>query len=119
NKAPLTARADDKLRSYGSANPTFTITYTGFVNGNTKADTSEPTASTTAIATSNVGAYPITLSGGSAVNYTLTLQNGILTVNTAPLTATADDKTKTYGQVNPTLTITYTGFLNGDNAASI
>jgi gliding motility-associated-like protein len=118
-KAPLIARADNKTRLYGVANPVLTIGYTGFVNGDTEADITPPGISTSATITSNVGNYPIQLSGGISTNYNFTLQNGTLTVNSAPLTARADDKSKTYGQVNPALTITYTGFLNGDNAASI
>jgi gliding motility-associated-like protein len=118
-KAPLTARADDKSRSYGLANPALTISYTGFVNGDTEAAITPPGISTTALVTSNVGSYPIQLTGGVSTNYNFTLQNGTLTINTSPLIARAEDKTKSYGQINPALTITYTGFLNGDNAASI
>src|SRR5207302_9941360 len=32
-KATLTVTADDQTRIYGDANPTFTVTYTGFKNG--------------------------------------------------------------------------------------
>ena len=31
--APLTVRADDKTRVYGATNPLFTVSYSGFVNG--------------------------------------------------------------------------------------
>ena len=96
NKAPLTADADDQTKVYGQANPALTITYTGFVNGVNAGDITPPTASTTAITGSNVGGYPITLTGGSATNYTLTLQPGTLTITKAPLTAKADDQTKVY-----------------------
>jgi len=118
-KATLTAKADDKSRSYGLSNPTFTISYTGFVNGDTQSELVVPAASSTANAGSSVGPYPITLSGGSSINYIITFQPGVLTVNIAPLIARASDLSKTYGQPNPTLTIVYTGFLNGDNAGSI
>jgi len=118
-KAPLVARADDKSRSYGLANPAFSISYSGFVNGDTESEITSPSVTTTATSLSNVGLYPITLAGGASINYNFTLQNGTLTINTSPLIAKASDLTKTYGQTNPTLTIVYTGFLNGDNAASI
>jgi gliding motility-associated-like protein len=118
-KAPLLARADDKSRSYGLANPAFTISYTGFVNGDTESEVTSPSVTTTATSLSNVGSYPITLAGGTSINYNFALQNGTLTINTSPLIAKASDLTKTYGQTNPTLTIVYTGFLNGDNATSI
>ena len=118
-KATLVANADNKTKVYGDANPTFTISYTGFVNGETATviDT-EPTASTIADASSNVGTYDITLSGGSDNNYSFgTLNNATLTVNKVALTATADNKSKTYGDANPTLTITYSGFVNSENSS--
>ena len=67
-------------------NPTLTISYSGFVNGETASviDTS-PTANTPATITSNVGTYPITPSGGTDNNYTFTYVNGTLTVNKAVL----------------------------------
>lgn len=40
-----------------------------------------------------------------------------LTVNKAPLTIKADDKTKLTGHANPPLTITYTGFVYGENSS--
>ena len=59
----------------------------GFVNGDNAAviDT-PPTVGTAATGASPVGTYPITLTGGADDNYTLTLQNGTLTV-TPPLVA--------------------------------
>ncbi|MBN8577717.1 MAG: gliding motility-associated C-terminal domain-containing protein [Cytophagales bacterium] len=118
-KAPLTAKADDKSRSYGLANPIFTISYTGFVNGDTESAITPPAASTTATVASNVGSYPIQLTGGVSTNYNFTLQNGTLTINTSPLIARANDQSRLYGAANPTLTISYVGFLNGDTPASI
>jgi hypothetical protein len=81
NQAALTAKADDQTRLYGAANPAFTIAYTGFVNHDTTAALAvAPTASTSAHLNSASGTYAITLTGGSAANYTLTLVNGTLTV---------------------------------------
>jgi alpha-tubulin suppressor-like RCC1 family protein len=82
-KAPLTATADDQSKGQGAANPALTITYTGFVNGETAAvlDT-PPTASTTATVSSPVGTYPITLTEALDNNYAVTLQSGTLTVLT-------------------------------------
>lgn len=83
-QAALTATANDASKVQGAANPTFTISYTGFVGGDTEANITEPTASTTAVTGSPVGTYPITLSGGAATNYTFTLVDGTLTVTTGP-----------------------------------
>jgi gliding motility-associated-like protein len=116
-KKALTITADDKQKTYGEANPVLTFSYTGLVNGDTKV-TTEPSISTTATQSSNVGTYPITLSGGSDENYEITLVNGTLTIGKKDLTITADDKQKTYGEANPTLTFTYTGLVNGDEKVS-
>ena len=35
------------------------------------------------------------------------------------LTVTAANETKAYGAANPTLTVSYSGFVNGDTAASL
>lgn len=119
NKALLTARADDKSRGYGAANPGLTVSYSGFVNGDGPANIVAPMASTSATATSPVAIYDITVTGGSAANYALNLRGGTLTVTPATLLARADDKTKVFGTDNPPLTITYSGFMNGDGPSSI
>jgi hypothetical protein len=64
-KALLGVTADNKSRSYGSANPAFTASYSGFVNGETLATsgvTGSPSLSTTATTNSSVAGspYPIT-----------------------------------------------------------
>ncbi|WP_217452215.1 MBG domain-containing protein [Mucilaginibacter humi] len=51
-----------------------------------------------------------------ASNYTITYVPGNLTVNPAPLTITAVDTLRRYGEPNPAFKATYTGFVNGDNA---
>ncbi|MEJ0032731.1 MAG: MBG domain-containing protein [Bacteroidota bacterium] len=118
NQAPLTAKADDKSRTYGATNPVLTITYTGFVNGENATNITVPTGSTTAIATSNVGPYPITLSGTTG-NYAFNFVGGTLTVNKATATVTADNKVRTYGATNPTFSLTYSGLMNGENSSVI
>jgi len=40
-------------------------------------------------------------------------------VNQAPLTITADDQSKAYGAALPTLTASYSGFVNGDTPSSL
>jgi gliding motility-associated-like protein len=40
-------------------------------------------------------------------------------VTPAPLTITADDKSRGYGAANPVLTITYSGFVNNDGPAQL
>ncbi len=45
--------------------------------------------------------------------------NGALTVTPAPLTITANNLTRLYDQVNPPLTASYGGFVNGDTSANL
>jgi choloylglycine hydrolase len=90
SKAPLTAAADDLRKLPGTANPELTITYAGFVNGETAAVLdAPPTASTAATADSPEGTYPITLTGGAANDYALSLQDGTLTVSWTPVAGAA------------------------------
>ncbi|MFC4262059.1 beta strand repeat-containing protein [Ferruginibacter yonginensis] len=63
------------------------------------------------------GTTDITASQASDGFYPATSITRSLIVDKAPLTITADNKTKFEGQVNPTLTITYTGFVLGENAS--
>jgi gliding motility-associated-like protein len=119
-KAPLTITADDKIKNYGAALPTLTITYKGFANGdNSTSLTTQPTVTTSATAASVVSNYPITISGAVSSNYSISYVPGTLTVNKAALTITVGDKTKNYGAALPTLTAAYTGFVNGDNSTSL
>jgi gliding motility-associated-like protein len=118
--AALTITADNKTKVYGGVNPALTAIYTGFINGDTNASlNTQPVLSTTATTTSAVGTYPITASGAASANYTISYTAGTLTVTKANLSIAADNKTKVYGAINPVLTITYTGFVNGDTNASL
>lgn len=119
-KAMLTATADAKTREYGLTNPALTVAYTGFRNADTAAviDTAA-TAATAATALSNVGNYAITASGAIDNNYAFTYVGGSLAVTQATLTATADNQIREYGLTNPALTVSYTGFRNGDTSAVI
>lgn len=118
NKAALMATPTNASRTYGATNPTFSINYTGFVNGETASviDT-QPTATSAATALSNSGSYPINLTGGSDNNYTISNQAGTLTVTKKDLTATAVSTSKYMGQPNPPFSINYSGFVNGENSS--
>ena len=116
--AILTVTADDQARSYGATNPPLTATYSGFVNGeDANILSGVPVLFTTAGTNSPVGVYPIQSSAGtlSNANYSLFCTNGSLTVTQAVLTVTADDQTRGYGAMNPPLTATCHGFVNGQD----
>src|SRR5579862_4024442 len=116
-KAPLSVSANNFLRAYGAANPAFTGTLTGVVNG----DNITATYATAATVTSSVGTYPIVptlLDPGSKLgNYLQTSTNGVLTISNATvlLVVTPDSYTRAYGDPNPTLTGMIVGLLNNDN----
>lgn len=95
-KVALTATAEDCSRSFGQPNPTFTITYSGFVNSENASAITPPAVSTTATSASNTGTYPITLSGGSAINYNITRVPGTLTVEVATPAITFEDQSLAY-----------------------
>lgn len=120
SKAALSVTADDKSRLYGADNPEFTMTYSGFVNGDDENSlTAQPEITAEASITSGAGNYDINLTGGSSDNYEFNLTNGLLTVNKAALIAVADDQSRKYGENNPAFTISYSGFVNGDDAGSL
>ena len=113
NKTGLTIAANNASRVYGAANPAFTGTATGAAAGDvfTVAGTSPATP------TSWVGGYAIVPSVTPAAllsNYTVTTNNGTLTVTQAGAWVTAEPKSRGYGDANPGLTALTGGTLFGD-----
>jgi hypothetical protein len=116
-KKTLGITADDQSKTYGDTNPALTVSYSGFVNGDTSTalDTA-PTASTAATAASGAGTYAINAAGGVDNDYSFSYTGGTLTIGKKGLTVTADDKSRVHGSPNPSLTVSYTGFVTGDDA---
>jgi len=89
NQAVLTVTANNASKTYNTANPVFTASYTGFVNGDPQTVlTGTPSLSTTATTASSVGTYPINAVVGSlsSTNYSFKFVNGTLTVTPASTT---------------------------------
>jgi gliding motility-associated-like protein len=85
-RAQLTVTADNKSKTFDMANPALTITYSGFVNNDGPAQlTTPPGITTTAVTTSPVGQYPITVFGAASANYTFVYVAGVLTIDPAPI----------------------------------
>jgi len=83
---PLTVTAGNKSRVYNTANPAFTYSYSGFVNGETEVTapvSPTPTLTTAAGLLSPVGLYQIIPSGAVATNYSFIYVPGTLTINPA------------------------------------
>ncbi len=112
----LTITAANATRTYDAANPAFSATASGFVNGDTLSVLSGTlTCTTTATPLAPVGTYPISCSGLTSSKYAITFVPGILTVTPAPLTITANSLSKAFDAPNPLLTWVATGFVNGEN----
>ena len=75
-----------------------------------------------AVPTANIVDSPYDIVATAAIdgtfdinNYSITYVEGALTVNPALLTIRADDATKYCGEPNPAFSVTYIGFVNGEN----
>ncbi|MFO6430433.1 MBG domain-containing protein [Erythrobacter sp. W302b] len=112
---PISVTADSISRIYGNANPalTFTVGGAGLVNG----DQLTGALATTADVTTGIGNVAITQGTlGVSSNYSLNFIGGQLTITPRPITITADNVTRIYGNANPALTFTLggAGLVNGD-----
>jgi hypothetical protein len=116
NKADLQITAVDQSKTYGEENPTFSLSYEGFVYDEDENDLiSQAMTSSTADEFSAVGAYDIDVTGATSTNYEINMIAGSMSVTKAPLTISVDDQSKTYGEMNPTFTLRYSGFVNDEN----
>ena len=113
--AALSITAANASRLYGDPNPAFDGTITGVKN----ADNIAASYTSPALATSLVGTFPIVPTHidptSKLANYAVTLNNGTLTVNPAPLSVAAANASRLYGDPNPLFTGTITGTKNNDN----
>ena len=103
DKAALSITADNKSKYVGQDNPALTYVSAGFVLGETATVLLTPIEiSTTAVTASAVGTYPITVSGATAVNYTISLVDATLTVKDKEIQTIIFEApaTKTYGNAD-------------------
>lgn len=116
----LTVTANDLTRFYGSVDPALSASVTGFLPGDGVANLSgAPLLTTLANSTSNVGLFAINAAQGSLLSeqgYQFTFNSGQLTIAPRPITVTADNLSRVYGNANPALTFTVgdLGLVNGD-----
>lgn len=104
----IIVKANSYTRSYGDDNPLF-----GF-ESDTELD-GMPEIICNANKMSPVGIYPIKIQQGTIANGNVSYENGVLTIEPAPLTIIADNKTMVQGEALPEFTATYEGFKNGEN----
>ncbi|HJT75855.1 MAG TPA: Ig-like domain repeat protein, partial [Gemmataceae bacterium] len=68
----------------------------------------------------SAGSHPITARYGGAPFFAASTSAALSqSVTPATLTVTANDASKVYGQPNPALSVSYSGFVNGDTTASL
>jgi hypothetical protein len=121
NQAPVTGSITATNKVYDG---TTTATISGYsLSGVLFGDDATLTGGTATFSDKNVGtgksvtATGLTLAGAKAGDYYLTSSNASTTadITAAPLTVSADNKSRPYGQPNPPLTASYSGFGTGDN----
>ncbi len=118
--APLTVAVNPATKFYGQANPTFTVSYSGFVRGQGPSALAGALAfGTTAVPSSNVGNYAVQASGLSSQNYAISYEPGTLSVDPAVLTFTAVNKVSKFEAPNPRFTFTESGFVLGQSAKKV
>jgi polygalacturonase len=115
-------------------NPVTSITYGTTLNGLLNASasvagaftfTAAPTAGSAAVVTNSTvlphATYTLTATFAptDTVNYTAATAQVTLQVNPATLTVTANNLSKAVGAINPTLTASISGFVNGDTSAVV
>jgi hypothetical protein len=80
-KAPLSIAANNVIKPFGAPLPAFSVTASGFVNGESMASLGGVlTFATSAVSTSPVGTYPLVPQGLSSPNYAVAFVSGTLTV---------------------------------------
>jgi YVTN family beta-propeller protein len=116
NKAAASVTPNVNSKVYGAADPALTGTLSGFL----AADGVTAVYARTAGETVGSGTISATLSpAGALANYEITYNTAAFTITAAPLTITASSQTKLYGAAVPAVTASYSGFVNGDTAASM
>ena len=126
-KRPITVKAEDVSRYYGSDNPNTvnTLLIEGTLANNDQL--SQATANSAATNTTDAGqtasliASDQSFSLGKASNYAISYQNGLLTVTKRPITVKADDVSRLYGEQNPntgSTTIVEGSLANNDKLSS-
>ena len=118
--APLTVAVNPATRSYGEANPTFTVRYSGFVSGQGPDVLSGALEiDTSAAAGSKVGSYAVQADGISSRNYAVKYVPGKLQIVPAALTFTALYLERNFKAKNPRLAFEVLGLVLGQTTKQV
>ncbi len=103
-----TITIDSKSKTYGDVDPALTAVVTGTIGSEVLDYTLSRAAG------EDVGTYAITAALGSNPNYDITVVDSVLTIDQKAATITIDNKSKTYGDVDPALTAVVTGTVGSE-----
>lgn len=120
-KANLVISAIDSEIEYGST-PILenNISYSGFIDSDDATDlTKMPKITCGANAKSDVGSYNVVVSDAESYNYNISYKNGILKIVPKTLYVTPIETTRRYGSSNPSIRLSFDGFVNGNNESLI
>jgi hypothetical protein len=114
DQRPVTVTVDaGQQKIYGDSDP---LAFTYSITSGSLAFSDSFSGALSRLSGEDVGTYAIvqnTLSLGP--NYDLGFIGDDFTINPAHLTVTADDQVRLYGEANPALTYTISGFANGED----
>lgn len=112
---PITVTADNKSKVYGNSDPSLSYQ----ISIGTLVGSDALSGALSRAAGDNVGSYTIDASALSNSNYAITAQSGSLSISPRPITVAADNKTKVYGNADPSLSYQISsGTLVGSDALS-
>lgn len=120
NKAALTVTANSKNITYGDDKPTFSVSYSGFVNNeNESVLGGSLVLECDYVRYGNAVTYSITPSGLTSGNYAITFESGKLTVRKKQITATISLLSDSIYVTDHVLTeakpsVAFSGLVNGD-----
>ena len=122
--ATFTVTANAQTKVYGTGDPPLTVTTAGLIDTTVDGVAIDDTAGsvlTGALARAEAGTLAGEQAGEYAItqgtlaadsNYKMTFTGNALTITPAPLTITANSRTKVYGTADPTLADTPTGLID-------
>lgn len=113
----LTVTANNKTVTYGDAKPSFTAAYSptptsGDISGTLAFECSYKKGD-------DAGTYSVTPKGVTSDKYGIAFVAGVLTVDKKALTVTAADKEMTAGGSAPENSVSYSGFITGEDSSDL
>jgi len=110
----LTVMADPKSKVYGEVDPALTYKVTGLLGTDTLK------GKLARLSGAEVGTYPITIGTLSVTeNYAITFVGDSLKITPRTLEVIADSFEKGKGEIDPAFTVSYEGFLSGDDSSDV